>query len=82
MKIVKCTSGTIIIELDKEFSNITISAKGERINEGKDFCLSINSIAEEKPVYKQIDSGKQKRIARAIINWKDTPFKIEFYEEI
>lgn len=82
MKIIKCTSGTIIIELGKEFSNITIKAVGERIMYGEGFCLSIASIVQEKPLPKEIESNEQKQIAVAISKWESAPISIEFYEAL
>ena len=82
MKLKKCTSGTVVIELDEEFSDITVSAVGELINRGEGFCLSIASIAQEEPSPRELELSEQEQVAAAIAQWESAPISIEFYEDL
>ena len=78
----KCTKGTIEIEIGKEFSSITVRAVGELIQEGKGFCLSVNSLEQVEPFIRKLESNEQKQIAAAISEWNNAPIYIEFYEAL
>jgi len=80
VKIISCTSGTIVIKLDDDFSGITICASGERILNWEGFCISAASIKQIEPDEKAFSAKEKKDIAIAISKCNSLTMPIEFYE--
>ena len=91
MKIIRCDSSSIDIELGNNFQNITIQAFGERILNSSGFSISRNSIKQISPAVKKLSDEEKSAIAQAIakegilpigeplLKWTTKPMPIEIY---
>ena len=82
MEIISCSRSKIVIKLGEEFSNVTISAIGERICDYAGFCIYRDSIKQIEPFEKALTAEDRETIATAIFNCTSFIMSKKFVEFI
>ena len=81
MEILSCGKGDIKIQMDNEFSNITIHATGTMVKNFKGFAFTVSSITQIEPEKSSLSFAEKMEIANALINWQSSPVSLEIWEE-
>ena len=79
MEILNCNSGKIVIKMDDDFSNITVSAGGELVRDYTTFCIISRTIKQIEPEEKALTNDEKKAIVTAIANCNTLDMPVEFY---